>query len=79
MEIKQEVLSDEEQGDAYIASGTEHSYVEAELSNLDIKIEPEEMVEQPPMNITINGKNFILNLFFLNCDRTCISFKFLDI
>ncbi|XP_026726470.1 uncharacterized protein LOC113492935 isoform X3 [Trichoplusia ni] len=55
VEIKQEVLSDEELTDAFNASGAENAYVETELSNLDIKIEPEEMVEPPPMNITING------------------------
>ncbi|CAH0698752.1 unnamed protein product [Spodoptera exigua] len=50
VEIKQEVVTDEE----YPVNGQENQYVE-ELSNLDIKIEPEEFVEAPPLNITING------------------------
>lgn len=53
IEIKQEVLSDEE----YPVNGADNSYVETELANLDIKIEPEELVEPPPLNITINGKS----------------------
>ncbi|KAJ8733751.1 hypothetical protein PYW07_014302 [Mythimna separata] len=51
IEIKQEVVSDEE----YPVNGTDNSFVENELANLEIKIEPEELVEPPPMNITING------------------------
>uniref|UniRef100_A0A2A4JUJ7 THAP-type domain-containing protein n=1 Tax=Heliothis virescens TaxID=7102 RepID=A0A2A4JUJ7_HELVI len=51
IEIKQEVVSDEE----YPANGPDNVYVDNELANLDIKIEPEEFVEPPPMNITING------------------------
>ncbi|KAH9634457.1 hypothetical protein HF086_008291 [Spodoptera exigua] len=50
VEIKQEVVTDEE----YPVNGQDNQYVE-ELSNLDIKIEPEEFVEAPPLNITING------------------------
>lgn len=51
IEIKQEVVSDEE----YPPNGPDNVYVDNELANLDIKIEPEEFVEPPPMNITING------------------------
>ncbi|XP_035430921.1 uncharacterized protein LOC118263187 isoform X1 [Spodoptera frugiperda] len=51
VEIKQEVVTDDE----YPANGPENPYVETELANLDIKIEPEEFVEPPPLNITING------------------------
>ncbi|XP_047036293.1 uncharacterized protein LOC124642038 [Helicoverpa zea] len=51
IEIKQELVSDEE----YPPNGPDNVYVDNELANLDIKIEPEEFVEPPPMNITING------------------------
>lgn len=51
IEIKQEVLTDEE----YNINQTDNAYVDNELANLDIKIEPEEFVEPPPMNIAING------------------------
>ncbi|CAH1643186.1 unnamed protein product [Spodoptera littoralis] len=51
VEIKQEVVTDDE----YPVNGPENPYVETELANLDIKIEPEEFVEPPPLNITING------------------------
>lgn len=48
VDIKQEVLSDEE------ASNMEEVYSEANL--MEIKVEPEEIVEPPP--ILVNGKNF---------------------
>ncbi|KAJ8735065.1 hypothetical protein PYW08_014315 [Mythimna loreyi] len=63
IEIKQEVVSDEE----YPVNGTDNSYVENELANLEIKIEPEELVEPPPMNITINGT---ISLTPLNSENT---------